>query len=81
MRFCPDARWIERNPAKAVRPPNSYAIADAAFEPEDVENLKVTQRTQRETTLLISRSQSTELAITAQNTQSCGLKLTVPNAR
>lgn len=44
-------------------------------------NSVVTQRTQRETTLLISRSQSTELAIAAQNTQSRGLKLTVPNAR
>ena len=41
----------------------------------------VTQRTQRVTSLLISRSHSTELAIAVQNTQSCGLKLTVPNAR
>ena len=43
--------------------------------------ISVTQRTQRVTSLLISRSQSTELAIATQNTQSCGLKLTVPNAR
>ena len=33
------------------------------------------------TTLLISRSHSTELAIVIENSQSCGLRLTVPNAR
>lgn len=39
LRFCQDAGWIERNPAKAVRPPKVTQSPTVPFEPEDVEKL------------------------------------------
>lgn len=39
FRFCQESRWIDSNPAKAVRPPKVVASPTLPFEPEDFEKL------------------------------------------
>ena len=39
FRFCQDARWIDSNPAKAVRPPKVVQAPTLPFEPEDYDKL------------------------------------------
>lgn len=39
FRFCMDAKWIESNPAKAVKPPKVTAAPTMPFEPEEFKKL------------------------------------------